>query len=87
MSVLYSATLYLETVFDEDAEGFLLDKPAEEYLDDLMLGAYTGESTYTDEGIYTGESTYTGEGIYTGESSYTGEVRVHTQVKVHTQHR
>ncbi|KAF6018871.1 RECQL4 [Bugula neritina] len=32
-----------EEVFHEDTDGFLLNKPVDDYLDDLMLGAYTGE--------------------------------------------
>ena len=35
--------LFTEVEFNEDTDGFLVDKPPEEYLDDLMLGAYTGE--------------------------------------------
>lgn len=35
--------LFAEVEFNEDTDGFLVDKPPEEYLDDLMLGAYTGE--------------------------------------------
>lgn len=29
--------------FNEDTDGFLVNKPPDEYLDDLMLGAYTGQ--------------------------------------------
>ena len=43
MISFFSDFLLTEVEFNEDTDGFLVDKPPEEYLDDLMLGAYTGE--------------------------------------------
>lgn len=42
MKFYFVYLLITEVEFNEDTDGFLVDKPADVYLDDLMLGAYSG---------------------------------------------
>ncbi|XP_067932651.1 ATP-dependent DNA helicase Q4-like [Watersipora subatra] len=42
--------------FNEDVDGFLVDKPVDEYLDDLMYGAYSGAESTITSGLATGRS-------------------------------